>query len=83
MIMARGEIYLLAIWKMDDSIDCFRDFCVLTLAAGFTGYLYAQTAGLRAWGQMYDHTSHFTPSGFHSAIADLTWMAIDFIFHFL
>lgn len=41
--MARDEIYLLDIWKMDDFIDCLSDFCILTLAAGFTGYLYAQT----------------------------------------
>lgn len=78
--MARDEIYLLDICKMDDFIDCLSDFCILTLAAGFTGYLYAQTAGLCAWGQMYGHTSHFTPSVFHSALADLTWMAINFIY---
>lgn len=42
--MARDEIYLLDIWKMDDFIDCLSDFCILTLAACFTGYLYAQTA---------------------------------------
>lgn len=78
MIMASDKIYLLDKCKMDDSIDCFGD-CILTLGAGDAGYLYAPTAGLFTWGQMYGQASHFTPSGFHSALADLTWMAIDFI----